>query len=572
MADGDGQATLAALRSALADDPGHVSSLTLMAQLAHASGSLETACSLMQRAAQHDPENAKTLYTCGALLLALDRLDEAEPPLKEAVRLDGQLAEAAVALGNLSRARGLWSDAAGWYEQALRVRPSLSEVETNLGAVKLSQGEQDAAIRHHRNAIDLKPDFDLAHHNLLLSLHYSDAIPAVDVFDAHRRWGIAAETAITPLSLMATADDPDHPIRLGFVSPDFNNHPVSQFFLSYLLGRKGGVGSVTLYSASAKKDQITKALMENCDTFRQVEKLTDADLAKTVRDDRIDILVDLSGHTAGTRIKAFAFQPAPVQATWIGYPDTTGLSRVGYRLTDDVADPAGEADGLATETLIRLPGGFLCYHPSDDAPDVMEKPVDGRPVTFASFNNLSKVTADAVALWAEILSRVPDSRLMIKARSLNDDPTCDRLLNRFVGLGIAPDRIDIRRHTVGMAAHYGTFNDVDIALDTFPYNGTTTTCDALWMGVPVVSLLGDRHAGRVSASFLKRLDLDDWIAASPKNYVDIAVSAASNRDGLSVLQRSLRARMAASSLVDCESFAKNIDAAFRTMWRMACTD
>lgn len=572
MADGDGQATLAALRSALADDPDHAASLTLMAQLAHASGSLDTACSLMQRAARQDSENPKTLYTYGALLLALDRLDEAETHLKEAVRLDGQLAEAAVALGNLSRGRGLWSDAAGWYEHALRVRPSLSEVETNLGAVKLSQGDQDAAIRHHRNAIDLKPDFDLAHHNLLLSLHYSDAMSAADVFEAHRRWGIATETATTPLPLLAAADDPDRPIRFGFVSPDFNNHPVSQFFLSYLLGRERGSDSVTLYSASAKKDQVTKALLENCDAFRQVEMLTDADLAKTVRDDRIDILVDLSGHTAGTRIKAFAFQPAPVQATWIGYPDTTGLSRVDYRLTDEVADPAGEADDLATETLIRLPGGFLCYHPPGEAPDVADKPADSRPVTFGSFNNLSKVTHAAMETWVEILSRVPDSRLMIKARSLNDEPTCDRLLNRLVGLGVAPGRIDIRRHTVGMAAHYSTYNDVDIALDTFPYNGTTTTCDALWMGVPVVSLLGDRHAGRVSASLLKRLGLDDWIAATPNDYADIAVSAASDREGLYELQRSLRARMAASSLVDCESFAKSIDAAFRTMWRMACTD
>lgn len=572
MADGDGPATVVALQSALAADPGHVPSLTLMAQLAHASGAVDKACSLMRQAARLDPENPKTLYTFGALLLALDRADEAVQPLERALELDATLAEASVALGNLSRSKGRWSDAAAYYEQALKARPSLSEVETNLGAVRLAQGDQDAAIRHHRKAIALKPDFDLAHHNLLLSLHYSEAVSAVDLFEAHRNWGRAVEAVISPLAPPAVADDPDRPIRLGILSPDFNNHPVSQFFRSYLLGRDRTAGPVTLYSASAKRDQVTKALVDNCDGYKQVERLNDADLAAMIRADGIDILVDLSGHTAATRIKVFACRPAAVQATWIGYPDTTGLARVDYRITDDVADPKGAADSLATEKLFRLPGGFLCYHPPEDAPDLAEKPVVDRPVTFASFNNLSKVTPAAIGLWSEILKQVPGSRLMVKARSLNDDATCDRLRTAFETHGVAAGRLDIRRHAVGMPAHYGAYNEVDIALDTFPYNGTTTTCDALWMGVPVVCLSGDRHAGRVSASLLHRLGLDNWVAATPRSYVDIAVRAASDRTGLAALQRGLRARMAGSPLVDCEDFAKRMDSAFRTMWSMACTD
>lgn len=543
-----------------------------MAQLAHGSGAIGPATSMMQRAAQLVPDDAQTHYTYGALLLAQDRFDDAAEPLERAYQLDPNLAEVCVALGNLSRSKGLWTAAARYYEKALTLRPDLSEVETNLGAVLLAQGDQVSSVAHHEQAITLKPDFDLAQHNLLLSLHYGDAIDAGALFDRHCRWGRSIESAITPLKQIIQPDDPDRNIRLGFVSADFNNHPVSQFFLSYLVGRPATDNSVTLYSASAKRDQVTKQLIDHSDDYKNIEWVNDSDLAAMIRNDQIDILIDLSGHTAGTRIKTFAYQPAPVQVTWIGYPDTTGLTRVTYRLTDKVADPPGDADRLATETLYRLPSGFLCYHPPDDAPDAAKKTQTGRPITFASFNNLSKVTDTAIGLWSEILKRVPDSRLVLKAKSLNDDATCDRLLARFTENGVLPKRLDIRRHAVGMVVHYSMYNDVDIALDTFPYNGTTTTCDALWMGVPVVCLEGDRHSARVSASLLTSLGLDDWVASSHEQYVDIAVAAAANRAELAALQQGLRARMASSPLIDAKRFASEIDTAFRAMWRQACAE
>jgi len=542
-----------------------------MAQLAHATGAIDSASSLMQRAATNDPDNAKTQYTYGALLLAQGLLDEAAEPLEQALTLDPSLAEAAVALGNLFRTKGRLVDASYYYERALAVQPALSEVETNLGAVRLSQGDQQAAIAHHEKAIALKPDFDLAQHNLLLSLHYAEGLDARDVFNAHSQWGAKVESAIAPLPLQARADDPERPLRLGFVSPDFNNHPVSQFFLPYLLGRKNPDTSVTLYSASPKRDQVTRALVENSDCFKQVEHTSDSELAGIIAEDRIDILVDLAGHTAGTRIRAFAYQPAPLQMTWIGYPDTTGLNRVSYRLTDAIADPPGNADKLATETLYRLPSGFLCYRPPEEAPAIIAKPARDRPLTFASFNNLSKVTETAIDTWANLLKGIPGSRLLIKAKTLNDDAVLAGLVSKFGKSGVSPDRIEVRSHTVGMEAHYAAYNEVDIALDTFPYNGTTTTCDALWMGVPVICLAGDRHSARVSASLLTRLGLENWIANTPDSYVEIASRAASNRPQLAELQQGLRSRMRSSSLVDAPHFADEVESAFRAMWREACS-
>lgn len=567
----DGASALTLLKSSLAIDPDHVASLTLMAQLAHATGAIGSAISLMKQAVSLDPDNAKIQFTYGALLQSQNRLDDALEPLTRSLSLDPKLAEAAVTLGNLYRSKGQWSNAARYYERALKERPDLSEVETNLGAVRLSQGLQEAAITHHQRAVAGKPDFDLAHHNLLLSLHYSDKADTDEIFAKHLEWGRPVEASVEPIVPTAKADDSERPLRIGFVSPDFNNHPVSQFFLPYLTGRGESGNTAILYSASDKKDQITKRLLDLSDEFKQVDRVDDAGLAAMIRDDEVDILVDLCGHTAGSRLKVFAYQPAPVQVTWLGYPDTTGLSRMTYRLTDAIADPPGMSDDLATESLYRLSSGFLCYTPPQDAPEVAIKPPHVRPIVFGSFNNLSKVTDRAIRLWSQILVRVPDSRLLLKAKSLDDDATCARLAACFADQGIAADRIDIRRHTTGMEAHYATYNEVDIALDTFPYNGTTTTCDALWMGVPVVCSRGDRHCARVSASILHRLGLQNWIADSPEDYVDVAVRAALDRAMLGTMQNSLRPLMSASVLVNASAFAEELDTAFRVMWRQSCS-
>jgi predicted O-linked N-acetylglucosamine transferase (SPINDLY family) len=283
-----------------------------------------------------------------------------------------------------------------------------------------------------------------------------------------------------------------------------------------------------------------------------------------VRKDGIDILVDLAGHTAENRLLVFARKPAPVQITWLGYPNTTGMPVMDYRLTDEIADPPGEADQYHSETLIRLPDGFLCYSPPDDAPDVSGLPArqTGR-ITFGSFNNLPKINEAVIALWSRLLLQIPQSDLLLKSKQFADAHVRQRYLDLFTSHGIEAERITLLQRVSSTAGHLAIYDRVDIGLDPFPYNGTTTTCEALWMGVPVISLRGDRHAGRVGASILTHVSLQELVAADEDQYIRVGIKLARELDELEGLRKSLRARMQASVLCDGRAFARTMENIFR---------
>jgi predicted O-linked N-acetylglucosamine transferase (SPINDLY family) len=288
--------------------------------------------------------------------------------------------------------------------------------------------------------------------------------------------------------------------------------------------------------------------------------MSDEALAERIQADQIDILVDCAGHTAHNRLRVFARKPAPVQATWLGYPNTTGLSAVDYRLADAVTDPPGGADALASERLLRLPGGFLCYAGASDAPEPAPPPcLASGTVTFGSFNNP-----------AALLARLPGARLLLKGKPFTDKVTRDLYRARLTERGIAADRVELTGWTAGSAHHLALYERVDIALDPFPYNGTTTTCEALWMGVPVVTLRGERHSGRVGASLLGRIGAEEWVADSVNDYVTRAAALAADPQHLRLLRRSLRTRVAASSLCDRAAFTRSIETAYRQMWQAWC--
>ena len=253
--------------------------------------------------------------------------------------------------------------------------------------------------------------------------------------------------------------------------------------------------------------------------------------------------------------------------SWLGYPDTTGLATMDYRLTDAVADPEGETERFHTETLVRLPAGFLCYAPDPESPDLAESPqVKAGHVTFGCFNNLAKVTPRQIALWAEILRARPDARLVLKAYGLSADSARRDLRQQFVDQGIAPERVDLSAPEFPIARHLAKYQAIDIGLDTFPYNGTTTTCEALWMGVPVVTLAGNSHASRTGASILNGVGLSDFVAGTPEQYVEIALRFADDLEARRVLRAGMRERMRASSLMDAPRFARGLEAAYRDMW------
>jgi predicted O-linked N-acetylglucosamine transferase (SPINDLY family) len=403
-------------------------------------------------------------------------------------------------------------------------------------------------------------------------MNYSEHYSQQDIFAESRQWETNHAVLGTARKIDQAHDrDPERRLRIGYVSPNFRRHSVSYFLSPLIAGHDHRLFEVFCYAQVANPDNVTKRFRRLADGWCSTVGMTTSAIADRIRNDGIDILVDLAGHTANNRLLVFAERPAPVQVTWLGYPNTTGLSAMDYRLTDAVADPEGPGDNLHTETLIRLPAGFLCFTPAPETPPVTDPPVlaNGH-VTFGSFNNPSKVTASVVASWARILEAVPGSRLLLKNRSLADDGTRQRYSALFAERGISEERLIFHAWIASMSGHLGAYGRIDIGLDPFPYNGTTTTCEALWMGVPVITLQGDRHASRVGASILKTVGQGEMIADSVDDYVDAAVKLAENTDALTSLRRDLRPAMAASPLWDAAGFTRDVESAYRDMWRRWC--
>jgi predicted O-linked N-acetylglucosamine transferase (SPINDLY family) len=314
------------------------------------------------------------------------------------------------------------------------------------------------------------------------------------------------------------------------------------------------------------QDDVTQQLRARADAWHVTVGRSHAEVAELIRRERIDLLIDLAGHTAHTRLIVFAHRPAPVQATYLGYPDTTGLSAMDWRLTDAHADPPGDADALHTERLYRLPDTAWCFRPERDAPAVAPLPAESAGhVTFGSFNNFGKVNAAVLDAWAQVLAAVPRARLLIKAASLRDQPTRQRLVDALAVRGVEPGRVEAVESVKGEREHLALYGRVDIALDTFPYHGTTTTCEALWMGVPVVTLAGPTHASRVGVSLLSSVGLAEQIAPDVAGYVAIAAGLAGDLSSLAQLRRTLRERMLASPLMDAPRFTAHLESAYRAM-------
>jgi predicted O-linked N-acetylglucosamine transferase (SPINDLY family) len=328
---------------------------------------------------------------------------------------------------------------------------------------------------------------------------------------------------------------------------------------------------VYCYSNVALPDSMTGHLMKLADYAREITGLGDAEAAQLIRADGIDILVDLAGHTAGHRLGVFALGPAPVQATYLGYPNTTGLAAVDWRITDIYADPPGDGDEFHTERLARLPRTFLCFQPPAEAPDVQAPPsLKNGHVTFGSFNVLPKVTPEVIRTWSLLLQRVPRSRLLLKALGLGDAGSRAHMLAAFARHGIVPERVTVLPMEGSLQAHLARYHEMDIALDPFPFNGTTTTLEALWMGVPVVAIAGDRHSARVGSGILANAGLGDLAARDANEYIAIAAALAGDGARLAALRLGMRGRLDASPLRDAAGFVRDLEGAYHGMWEQWC--
>ena len=422
-------------------------------------------------------------------------------------------------------------------------------------------------------ALALAPGEGYVRSNLLTCMNYQGQARSEDVLDAHRNWWKLLEQTLAPSQQAPLREpDPQRRLRIAYVSADFRFHSVAFFIAPVIEHHNREHFEITCYANVTSPDANTDRIKAMSDNWRDIASLGDEEVAASIRSDGIDILIDLSGHTVGNRLPVFARRPAPVQVTYLGYPNTTGMPAVDYRLTDARSDPPGRTEHLYSEELVRLDEGFLCFEPFASCPEVREPSGsdDGGSICFASFNELLKVTPETAAAWTAVLERTPGSKLIIKGTALEDEGTRRLVRERFIGHGLAAGRLQLIARTAALEDHLALYNSVDVALDTFPYNGTTTTCEALWMGVPVLSLAGRVHASRVGLSVLSSVGLGDLVAENVDDYVDKAVEMAANHSRRSRLRNELRARMRASALMDAAGVTHRIESAYREMWRRAC--
>jgi predicted O-linked N-acetylglucosamine transferase (SPINDLY family) len=360
-------------------------------------------------------------------------------------------------------------------------------------------------------------------------------------------------------------------VKIGYVSGDFGAHPVTYFLLRVFEHHNRDEFELYCYSNRSVDDDLTCYFREHSHHWRSIRKVDTREAAGLIRRDGIDILVDLAGYSGGNRLDVFCLKPAPVQVSWLGYPNTSGIPEIDYRITDAVADPPCMSDEIHTERLLRLPGTFLCFFPPPEAPKKLVCPYRNNGyITFGSFNNLAKITPRVLEVWANIMRNLPNSRFLMKRDAFSDAEVRRYFEEVFESHGIAKERLLLRPSIANIYKHINFYQEVDIALDSFPYNGTTTTCEALWMGVPVVTICGDRHAARVGASILTEVGLPELIANSHEEYVEVAVAIARDDDRREFLRRNLRKMINDSLLGNGAAFTKNLEETYRAVWRDWC--
>lgn len=454
-------------------------------------------------------------------------------------------------------------------ERALALRPQDRRAWHVRGSALEELDRLDEALDCLRHEHELEPGNIEGHSNLLFLLSRSDLLPQQQVAAEHRRWGeLHADPLSAAADLHANLPDPNRPLRIGYVSADFRRHAMA-YFAEPFLARHGRRGiRVYGYSNCARPDDVTLHLRGLADKWRDIAALADDEAARLIRNDGIDILIDLSGHTSGNRLLLFARRPAPVQMTWLGYWGSTGMAAMDYRITDEYADPEGEADSHYREQLLRLPHSKWCYLPPAGMPACNTLPAQSRGyVTFGSCCSFPRVSNETMRAWAQLLRRLPGTRLrMIGAPG---DESLDRMLEIFDAAGVYADRLDLVGR-LPLDAYLQQYLQIDIALDPFPCNGATTTCESLWMGVPVISRSGRSGASRSAMSLLTTAGLAQLVARSWDGYVDIALRLATDLPALAQLRATLRERLRASPLLDAEGFTRDLEALYRDAWRVWC--
>ncbi|MEX0678389.1 MAG: tetratricopeptide repeat protein [Pirellulales bacterium] len=556
-----------AYRAALAADSASTTARNNLGALLQKLDRLDEARDCFQKVLDADPRFVGAYLGFASIHYRQRNLAQALASCAQALEVDPRSAKAYLSMGIMLNEQGRRDEAVSHLRRAIELDPLLPSAHGNLAIALDLTGHVDESLAHHRREIEINPRSSLQHSNLLYGLNFHPDLDAQTIFDEHRAWAQKHADPLTAASAPHANDGAGgRRLRVGYVSPHFFGHAVNFFTEPILASHDHQAFEIFCYSDVVVEDETTNRLRGYADCFRKILGQGHEQVSRQIREDKIDVLVDLTGHIGENRMLVFARKPAPVQVTYIGYQNTTGMRAIAYRLTDDYADPPGLTDRYYTERLVRLPTTFFCYRPSADAPEVGPLgALDRGYVTFGSFNNFAKVTPCVLKTWAEILLSVRGSRLVVLADMV--DSLARYLRETFAAQGVDQKRLELVNR-LPRSDYLRLIARVDVALDPFPFNGHTTTCDCLWQGVPVVTLSGRSYASRFGGSGLATLGLDDLIAGTPERYKEIAVELAGDLERLGQLRSTLRARMARSPLLDFQTFTRNLEAEYRRMWRL----
>jgi protein O-GlcNAc transferase len=568
---GEWDEAMAAFRRALELKPNYAEAQRNLGHTFRDRGELEEAITAYRRALQLEPNFPEAHNDMGSTLMELGRVEEAIAACRIALQLKPGFAESHNNLGNALRECGRLDAAIAAYRNAAQIAPRFSAALANLGSALKDRGNLDEAIDAFWRAIQIEPEQARFHSALIHTLHFRPGLDGRAIPEEHRRWNLQFSEPSKPMISPHSNDrSPDRRLRVGYVSPDFRDHPVGRYALPFFEQHDRERFEILCYSGVTRPDAITERLRALAGKWRNTVGVPDGRLAEMIREDGVDLLVDLALHTEGNRLPMFARQPAPVQVAWLGYPGSSGLPGIGYRLTDSHMDPPGSRSrgtAWSAEEPARLPDCWCCYDPVDKSPEVNVPPgLSAKGVTFGSLNNFAKVNEGVLSLWARVLEAAKGSRLLMLCP---EGEARQRVGAFFSARGIAPERLELTG-SLPRWEYLSLYQRIDIGLDPFPCNGMTTTCDALWMGAPVVTLPGKMPVARAGLSLLSSVGLGEFVASSEEDYVRIAVELAGNLPRLANLRAIMRRRMQASPLMDAPRFARNVEAAYRSMWERWC--
>jgi len=534
-----------------------------------ATGALDEALIAYRMVLEQMPDNAAAHNNIGSVLQNQGQIELAQQSFLRALEIEPNFADALCNMGVCTLGVGRLDESLDYTRRAIALNPAHLQARTNLTAILFRQGRNDEVIKQCRLALEINPDWKFIHSNLLFSLSHSEQLAPAAVFSEHLRYAEQFEAPQrTTWPRHANVRDPERRLRIGFVSADLYNHVVSSFITPVFEHLRHAPGlELLVYANSLHDDESSRQLKTLVAVWRQVEKLNDEKLAQLISDDGIDILIDLSGHTGGNRLTTFARKPAPLQASWIGYPMTTGLQAMDYYISDRYYSPPGLLDAQFTEKLLRLPASAP-FMPPTDAPAVSPAPaLKNGHITFGSFNRPSKLSRKLIARWSALLRALPNARMVMAGMS--DESITDTLRAWFAEEAIASERLDFHRHT-HTAAYLKLHEQVDICLDTSPYAGGTTTLYALWMGVPTLTMTGPTLPCRVGATIMSQTGLWEFIASDEADFIKKGVQLAGNLPHLAAIRMQARARMSNSSMGQPALIAAGLDHALRSMWQRWC--